>query len=148
MQAMVDVVQYNTRRDLVKFNPGKTEFIRMAKKIDNKNTEYILEGKEIKRVNKLKHLGITYQENNKINLDERLKMGRQTIYALLGSGLHARTGMPHAVLIQIWNTYVVPIFLYGLEVQKPTKTNIKKLEHLQRKVCRQFQYLPERTPHL
>ena len=46
------------------------------------------------------------------------------------------------VLMKIWNTYVVPRFLYGLEVQNPTKKDIKKLEQLQRKVCRQF---PERT---
>jgi hypothetical protein len=72
MQAMIDVVQYNTRRDLVKLNPGKTEVIRMAKKNNNVSSEYTLEGQEIKRVQKLKHLGITYQENNKINLDERL----------------------------------------------------------------------------
>jgi hypothetical protein len=39
----------------------------------------------------------------------------------------------------------VPRFLYGLEVQNPTKTDIKKLEQLQRNVCRQFQCLPERT---
>ena len=95
---------------------------------------YILEGQEIKRVQKFKYLGITYQENNKINLDERLKMARQTIYALLGSGLHARSGMSPVVLMKIWNTYVVLRFLYGLEVQNPTKTDIKKLEQLQRKI--------------
>jgi hypothetical protein len=33
MQAMIDVVQYNTRRDLVKLNPGKTEVIRMANSV-------------------------------------------------------------------------------------------------------------------
>ena len=121
MQAMIDVVQYNTRRDLVKLNPGKTEVIRMAKKNNSESSEYTLEGQEIKRVQKLKDLGITYQENNKINLDERLKMGRQTIYALLGSDLHARLGMSPVVLMKIWNTYVVPRFLYGLEVQNPTK---------------------------
>ena len=44
----------------------------MAKKNNNVSSEYTLEGQEIKRVQKLKHLGITYQENNKINLDERL----------------------------------------------------------------------------
>ena len=142
---MIDVVQYSTRRDLVKLNPGKTEVIRMTKKNNNKSPEYAFEGQEIKRVQKLKHLGIAYQENNKINLDERQKMGRQTIYALLGSGLHARSGMSPVVLMKIWNTYVVPRFLCGLEVQNPTKTDIKKLEQLQRSVCRQFQCLPERT---
>jgi hypothetical protein len=59
MQAMIDVVQYNTRRDLVKLNPGKTEVIRMAKKYNNESSEYTLEGQEIKRIQKLKHLGIT-----------------------------------------------------------------------------------------
>ena len=104
----------------------------MAKKNNNESSEYTLEGQEIKRVKKLKHLGITYQENNKINLDERLlKMGRQIIYALLGSGFHARSGMSPVVLMKIWNTYVVPIFLYGLEVQNPTKTDIKKLAQIQ-----------------
>jgi hypothetical protein len=49
------------------------------------------------------------------------------------------SGMSPAVQMKIWNTYVVPRFLYGLEVQNPTKTNIKKLEQLQRNVCRQFQ---------
>jgi hypothetical protein len=44
----------------------------MAKKNNSESSEYTLEGQEIKRVQKLKHLGITYQENNKINLDERL----------------------------------------------------------------------------
>jgi hypothetical protein len=39
----------------------------------------------------------------------------------------------------------VPIFLYGLEVQNPTKTDIKKLAQIQWNVCRQFQCLPERT---
>jgi hypothetical protein len=55
------------------------------------------------------------------------------------------TGMSPVVLMKIWNTYVVSRFLYGLEVQNPTKTDIKKLEQLQRNVCRQFQCLPERT---
>jgi hypothetical protein len=36
----------------------------------------------------VKHLGITRTTNGKVNLEERLKTGRQTIYALLlGSGL-------------------------------------------------------------
>jgi hypothetical protein len=53
------------------------------------------------------------------------------LYTLLGSGLHARSGMSPVVLMKIWNTYVVPRFLYDLEVQNPTKTDIKKLEQLQ-----------------
>jgi hypothetical protein len=57
-------------------------------------------------------LGITYQENNNIKIDERLKMGRQTIYASQGSGFHARSGMSPVVLMKIWNTYTIFIQCY------------------------------------
>jgi hypothetical protein len=42
MQAMIGVVQYNTRRDLLKLNPGKTEVIRVAKKNNKEISEYTL----------------------------------------------------------------------------------------------------------
>jgi hypothetical protein len=72
-------------------------------------------------------------------------LGRRTIYALLGPGLHARSGMSPVVLLKIWNTYAVPRYLYGLEIQAYTPLDTKKLEQLQRATCRQFQCLPERT---
>jgi hypothetical protein len=55
-----------------------------------------------------------------------------TIYALLGPGLHARSGVSRVVLLKIWNTYAVPRYLYGLEIQAYTPLDTKKLEQLQR----------------
>jgi hypothetical protein len=105
----------------------------------------LLGDQKINRVQSIKHLGITYQENGKINIEERLSIGRRTIYALLGPGLHARSGMSPVVLLKTWNTYAVPRYLYGLEIQAYTPLDTKKLEQLQRATCRQFQCLPERT---
>ena len=104
-----------------------------------------LGGQEINRVQSIKQLGITYQENGKINIEERLRIGRRTIYALLVPGLHARSGMSPVILLKFWNTYAVPRYLYGLEIQAYTSLDTKKLEQLQRATCRQFQCLPERT---
>jgi hypothetical protein len=72
----------------------------------------------------------TYQENGKINIEERLSIGRRTIYALLGPGLHARSGMSPVVLLKIWNTYAVPSYIYGLEIQAYTPLDTKKLEQV------------------
>jgi hypothetical protein len=94
----------------------------------------ILGGQEINRVQSIKHRGITYQENGEINIEERLSIGRGTIY-----------GMSPVVLLKIWNTYAVPRYLYGLEIQAYTSLDTNKLEQLQRATCRQFQCLPERT---
>ena len=74
-----------------------------------------------------------------------MKIGRRTIYALLVPGLHARSGMSPVILLKFWNTYAVPRYLYGLEIQAYTSLDTKKLEQLQRATCRQFQCLPERT---
>jgi hypothetical protein len=74
-------------------------------------------------------------------------MGRQTIYALLGSGLHARSGMSPVVLMKIWNTYVVPRFLYGLGSTKPHKNILKSLNNSSETSVGNFSaYLKE--PHL
>ena len=145
IQAMLNFLEYNTKRDLVKLNPEKTEVINVSKALQTHPKKYVLGDQEINRVQSIKHLGITYQENGKINIEERLSIGRRTIYALLGPGLHARSGMSPVVLLKIWNTYAVPRYLYGLEIQAYTPLDTKKLEQLQRTTCRQFQCLPERT---
>ena len=145
IQAMLNLLEYNTKRDLVKLNPEKTEVINVSKALQTHPKKYVLGDQEINRVQSIKHLGTTYQENGKINIEERLSIGRRTIYALLGPGLHARSGMSPVVLLKIWNTYAVPRYLYGLEIQAYTPLDTKKLEQLQRATCRQFQCLPERT---
>jgi hypothetical protein len=145
IQAMLNVIEHHTKRDMVKINPDKSEVICVSKGKNDQSNLYTFGGKEITRVSNLKHLGITRTTNGKVNLEERLKTGRQTIYALLGSGLHARVGMSPIVLQKIWKTYVVPKYLYGLEVQICSKDDIVELEKLQRKTLKHFQCLPERT---
>jgi hypothetical protein len=80
---MLNLLEYNTKRDLVKLNPEKTEIINVSKAQQTNPKKYILGGQEINRVQSIKHLRITYQENGKINIEERLSIGRRTIYALL-----------------------------------------------------------------
>lgn len=70
--------------------------------------------------------------DNKIKVDERIRLGRKTIYAPLGPGLHARQGTCPTISYKIWKTYVIPRILYGVEVQ----------------ICKQIQGLPERTANL
>ena len=85
--------------------------------------------------------------DNKIKVDERIRVGRKTISAL-GSGLHVRQGMCPTISYKIWKTYVIPRILYGVKVLNHTLTDIKKLERLQVQICKQIQGLPERTANL
>jgi hypothetical protein len=64
-QATLNLLEYNTKRDLVKLNPEKTEVINVSKALQTHPKKYILGDQEINRVQSIKHLGITYQENGK-----------------------------------------------------------------------------------
>jgi hypothetical protein len=52
-----------------------------------------MDTEEIKQTTETKHLGIKRNNKNNIDIEDRMKLARRTIYALLVPGLHARRGM-------------------------------------------------------
>ena len=103
---------------------------------------------KIENKKETKHLGLIRIVNNKVSIDDRLKIARRTVYALLGPVFHARQGMAPTVSIKLWKTYVLPRNLYGIEILNYTKGDIEKFEKLQLQVCRQIQGLPNRTANI
>ena len=57
----------------------------------------------------------------------------------------AQTGLDPETSYQIYNTYVLPRLLYGLEVLPLKTTHINKLEDFHQKTIRFLQSLPQRT---
>jgi hypothetical protein len=90
------------------------------------------------------HLGIIRNISGKLDLDKMLKTGRQTLYTLFGAGLHGRNGLNPQISKHIWSTYVVPRFLYGLEIQHLTEQQLNQLSQFQKKSLKQLQWLPEK----
>ena len=70
---------------------------------------------------------------------------RKTIYSLTGTGLHGTNGLPPTTCIKLFNTYVLPRLLYGLEtfILKPTHFNLLERFHLS--FLRKIQCLPSRS---
>ena len=50
IQAMLNLLEYNTKRDLVKLNPEKTEVINVSKALQTHPKKYVLGDQEINRV--------------------------------------------------------------------------------------------------
>jgi hypothetical protein len=46
-------------------------------------------------------LGIKRNNKNNIDIEDRIKLARRTIYALLGPGLHARRGVSPVVAYKL-----------------------------------------------
>ena len=109
----------HTQRDLVKINPQKSDLI-----CYNTSSE--------RKVN----IGISRNEKNSNNIDEKLKSGRAAIYGMLGAGLHLRKGFSPLISHNLWKVCAVPKILYGLEVMPIKKKEMEQMEIMQRKLLR------------
>jgi hypothetical protein len=95
------------------------------------------------------HLGIERSTKSRKqispNITTKLQLGRKTLYALMGAGLHGLNGLPPIVSVKIYVTYVLPRMLSGLEATILTRPEINLLENFHKNTLRQFQNLPKRT---
>ncbi|VDI15594.1 Hypothetical predicted protein [Mytilus galloprovincialis] len=91
VQALLDIVENCTKRDLVTINPNKSDLVPITK--CQSNFSVYLGKDEITQKSETKHLGLIRNSKNKLNTEDRLKLARKTLYALLEPGLHARKGM-------------------------------------------------------
>ena len=64
------------------------------------------------------HLGLIRSEKNenKLNINKRISLARRTLYSLIKSGLHGCNGLNSNISHKIYQVYVLPRLLYGLEV--------------------------------
>ena len=85
-------------------------------------------GKTLKAEQYSTHLGIFRDVKKKINIEEKVTLSSKTAYALMGAGLHSGNGLTKQLCAYLWNTYVIPRLVYGLEVQQLTRTDIEVLE--------------------
>ncbi|KAH3722367.1 hypothetical protein DPMN_065325 [Dreissena polymorpha] len=70
---MLDIVEYNTKRQLVKINPDKSELLTLGCK---HLIEVTLDGAPIATVTSVKHLGIDRTANNTADPDVRIKIAQ------------------------------------------------------------------------
>ena len=94
------------------------------------------------------HLGLKRELGECTDIDRKIELGRRTAYSLLGAGIHGFNGLKQDNKAHIWNTFVVPRILYGLEVSMISQKDVKKLEQFQNKCLKQLQHLPDRTANV
>jgi hypothetical protein len=70
-----------------------------------------MDTEEINQTTETKHLGIKRNNKNNIDIEDRIKLARRTIYALLGPGLHARRGMSPVVAYKLMSYHAHQLFV-------------------------------------
>lgn len=149
LQCMLDVAARHARQGRVTLHPTKTNAI-----VINKTTRYTksdlkwtLGDTEVVPSSKTTHLGLFRAETkeNEINIEDRLSLARRTMYSLINTGFHGSNGLNPAVSLRIYQCYVLPRLLFGLEVLPLTITQASALTRFHVQVLRKLQSLPDRT---
>ena len=120
LQIMTNKVKRHAKQDRVTIHPDKSNAVLLNKprSYSKKSFSFELSEKTITLSTDTTHLGILRSENNEniINIEERLKLARRTPYALISTGVHGSNGLNQCVSYKIYQCYVVPRRLFGLEV--------------------------------
>ena len=102
---------------------------------------------QLQTVNQTVHLGIIRADKNETNLNiqEHISIARKTLYSLIPVGLNGKNGLNPVTAYKIYQAYVLPRLLYGLEVLPLNVSQITELKQFHTKTLRCFQSLPVRT---
>ena len=78
-------------------------------------------------------------------MDSRLRLGRCTIYAIMGAELHGINWLNPNISLHIYKIFVLPRILYGLEAIDFNPANTARLEMAHKAMISNIQGLPNRT---
>ena len=114
----------------------------------NENGTFTLNGKDVKVVDECVHLGIHRDSKsrsvNTKTVDERIQSAQRCAYSLMGASSHGQNGVNPMVSLTMWNIFILPCLMYGLDILTLIKTEISKINQSQ-KFLKQFMHLPDRT---
>ncbi|CAC5424816.1 unnamed protein product [Mytilus coruscus] len=90
---------------------------RTSERIQQTTENFTLGDKIMEFKSETTHLGLkrTTSEETKINITDRISLARRTLYSLIKTGVHGTNGLNPRTSCKIYQGYVIPCLLYGLE---------------------------------
>ena len=115
-------------------------------KADQDRSFYIGESEISKRYS-FEHLVLVryMKDETVLNMRKKISLARRTLYSLVKTGVHGCNGLNPKTSYKIYQVYVLPMLLYGLEVLEINKTQMKHLTSFHLDTLWNIQSLPKRT---
>ena len=131
-------------------HPQKTHIVckQCSSTVDsNARDEWNIGDKSLHLSERTTHLGLARTDKNDcaVNVADRISLARRTGYSLMKSGFHGSNGLNPKVSYRLYQTYVMPRMLYGLEILDLRKKDIKQLSDFHIDLLRRIQALPIRA---
>jgi hypothetical protein len=153
MQEMLDMVLDYAGDHRFQIHPVKSNAI--IKTVGKRKIDSIAENqKELKLgdntlhfKSETPHLGLTRSssDENRINIEERIALARRTLYTLIQTGVHGINGLNLRTSCKIYQVYVIPRLLYGLETLNLKNKDMTTLFIFHLSTLKPLQSLPIRT---
>jgi hypothetical protein len=154
LQAMINVAVADANRERYQFNVKKSKVMVMNSNIKPSVWQdlplwTLSEGNSIAVSNKETHLGIVRTPDCKsgTTVVENIKLARRSLFSLTGAGMYGLNGAHPKPSVHLWNTYIIPRLVYGLDVIPITSRQLEDLEIFQRSNLKRIQHLPPGTPN-
>ena len=128
MQAMIWDLENNANMERYGIHPSKSSSLIYCPGRRVECTDFYLAGQKVTPESNTVHLGIKRDVSGKLNVDEKVTLGRRTAYSLMGAGFHSVNGLKTSQNSHIWKTLVVPRIVFGLEVLLLNKKDFEYLE--------------------
>ena len=87
---------------------------------EKSNNSWDLDGDNMPTFDKTMHVGICRSaDTDETAVAENVKKARRTLYSLMTAGLHGENGLDPETSFHLYQIYVLPVLLYGMEVVFP-----------------------------
>ena len=143
IQSMLDISYNYSCQHRYIIHPEKSMLITTERLKDNSTHSITIGEKPIQSSLQTTHLGIVRACKNevKINIQDHISTARKTLYSLIPVGINSKDGLNPLVAYRIYQSYVIPRLLYGLEVLPLNQSQVAELETFHIKTLRSIQAL-------
>ena len=142
LQGLLDIANHYGNMFRVKYGASKTKITVSGSQTDQQFykevNSWTLDGQKISVTENNEHLGqiVSGVNQEMMNVDERLKKGRQSIFSLLGPAFSFKCLLSPQVKLHLYRTYTCPITRSGLSSFVLRPTHMEPLKLFQRKILK------------
>ena len=124
LQSLLDIGVDYSKMERYILQPVKSVVIEILNKLrrsrEKSSSSCNLDGDIMPTVDKTMHVGICRSaDTDETAVAENVKKARRTLYSLISAGLHGENGLDPETSLHLYQIYVLPVLLYGMEVVFP-----------------------------
>ena len=124
LQSLLDIGVDYSKMERYILQPVKSvvidKFNKLRRSREKSSSSWDLDGDNMPTVDKTMHVGICGSaDTDETAVAENVEKARKTLYSLLSAGLHDENGFDPKTSLHLYQIYVLPVLLYGMEVVFP-----------------------------